>query len=132
MICDHHETDYLYTTAVPVLLGGAVRAGKTAAEIYLRHEITSHWFGKGVDLRLVTYAKRHPLPSPITEMSDELLLQILLDFAAEQIGLLALYPCDEVAEAFVNRSLPALESRYVVLPPYTEGDPLVPLVRKNS
>ncbi len=125
------ENDYLYTTTVPVLLGNGKQAWKTASEICLRHDVTPHWFGRGMDFRLVTRVRRHILPAPLFDMSDALLLQILLDFAAEQLGLLTLFPCDGDAEDFVNRNLPALESRYVILPPRGEGDPLAPLVRKN-
>ncbi|MBQ9781161.1 MAG: hypothetical protein IJW00_09480 [Clostridia bacterium] len=126
----HCDTAYLYTTAVPVLLGGTKTAGKTAAEIYLRHEITPHWFGKGFDLNLLMYAKRHLLPAPLREISDDLLLQILLDFAAEQVGLLVLYPCDPESETLIRHNAAALESHYVLLDLPFEGDPLAPLVRK--
>ncbi len=125
------ENDYLYTTVVPMLLGSGKKAWKTASEICLRHDVTPHWFGRGMDFRLMTRVKRHILPAPLFDMSDTLLLQILLDFAAEQCGLLVLVPCDEDAEDFVNRNLSALESRYVILAPVTEGDPLAPLVRKT-
>ena len=124
-------SEYLYMTAVPVLLGGAKVAGKVAADIYFRHDITAHWFGRGFDVKLMTYGERHPLPSAIEEISTELLLQILLDFAAEQNGLLALIPCDESAEAFTSKNANRLESRYVLLPLEKSGDPLSRLIKKN-
>ena len=128
---DQSHFEYLYATVVPVLLGSGPKARKTASSLYLRHAINPHWFGRGADFKLVVHVKRHLLPSPLWEMSDALLLQILLDFAAEQNGILVLVPCDESAEDFVNRNLPALESRYVILSPCDEGDPLAPLVRKT-
>lgn len=122
-------TAYLYTTAVPVLLGGKTAAGRLAGEIYTRHGITPHWFGKGTDLGLLTYAARHPLPAPVADMSDPLLVQILLDFARENPGLLILYPCAPEAVAFTERMSAALECCYVVTRP-PEGDPLQVLVRR--
>ena len=126
------ETEYLYMTAIPVLLDGTAEAGQAAMEIYLRHQITPHWFGRGVDLKLVMYAKRHRLPSPVGVISDEILLQILLDFAAEHYGLLALYPCSPEAVAFVERTVSVLETYYVILSLPESGDPLQRLVRKND
>ena len=126
---DH--TGYLYTTAIPVLLGEPKTAGRAAEEIYLRHQVTAHWFGRGRNLRLLFYAKRYRLPAPMNEISDNLLLQILLDFASEQHGILALYPCDRAAEDFVARNSEALESRYVILSLPDKGDLLAPLVRKS-
>lgn len=130
---DQSTSEYLYATAVPVLLGSSQTARKTASEIYLRHrDVTPHWFGRGCDFRLTPYVKRHILPAPLWEMSDELLLQILLDFASEESGLLLLFPCDEDAKAFADRNMLALESRYVILPPPVSGDPLASVVLKND
>ncbi len=131
---DSAETNhaYLYTTVIPVLLGSASMAGKAAKDMYLRHEITPHWFGCGSSLRLWGYTKRHPLPRPVSDMSDGLLLQILLDFADEQSGLLALYPCSPEAEAFVERQTQALESRFVILTLTEARDPLSLVVLKND
>ncbi len=131
MTCDQNSTAHLYATAIPVLLGNASVAGKTARETYLRHGISPHWFGKGRDIRLGLYALRHPLPAPMVCLSDELLLQILRDFAAEQCGLLTLYPCDDEAKDFTERHRDALENRFVLLPLPEDGDLLAPLVRKN-
>ncbi|MBE6585270.1 MAG: hypothetical protein E7645_01940 [Ruminococcaceae bacterium] len=124
-------TGYLYTTAVPVLLDGKVTAGRLASEMHLRHDIRPHWFGRGFDIRLLLSALRHPLPSALSRMSDGVLLQILLDFAATQSGILLLYPCSPEAEAFVGRNTEVLESRYVILHAPAVGDPLAPLVRCN-
>ena len=129
MIQDENATDYLYMTMLPVLLDGKKYAGTVAMDMYLRHAVMPHWFGRGMDLRLAFYAQRHPLPAPLGVLSDEILTEILLDFAEEHEGLLALYPCSSEAEAFVARCATALESKYVILP-LCEGDPLAPLVRK--
>ena len=121
-------TDYLYMTMLPVLLDGKKRAGEIALEMYMRHGITPHWFGRGMDIRLAFCAERHPLPATPGILSDEILTEILLDFAEEHGGLLVLYPCSPAAEAFIARTSAALESQYVIQP-LGEGDPLAPLVR---
>ncbi len=120
---------YLYATTTPILLDGKKLAGMMAMEIYVRHGLTSHWFGCGHSLGLTAYAKRHPLPSPLSRLSDDLILKILLDFSSENSGILVLYPCSPEAEAFVSRSMAALESHYVILPPAVSGDPLAPLIQ---
>lgn len=123
---------YLYTTVIPVLLGDASSAGKAARDIYMRHEITPHWFGRKRHILLGGCCRCHRLPRPLADMSDPLLLQILLDFAREQSGLLVLYPCSSEAEAFVLREKQALESRFVILSLPSTGDPLFPVVLKND
>lgn len=130
MTCED-VTGYLYTTAVPVLLDGKAPARRLAWEMQLRHDIRPHWFGRGAGLHLLGAAWRHPLPRPLSRMSDGVLLQILLDFAAEQSGILLLYPCSPEAEAFVSRNAEVLETRYVILPVSHRGDPLSPLVRNT-
>ena len=122
--------EYLYSTAVPVLLDGKVEAGRLAMEIYTRHGITPHWFGKGFDMNLTAYAARHPLPAPLPAISDSLLLQILLDFAHETPGLLILYPCSPKAVIFTERVSSDLESHFVIALPQTGVDPLGILIRK--
>lgn len=124
--------EYLYTTVVPVLLGGGLPAGRAAREIHLRHEITPHWFAHRRGIGLWGCAQYHRLPRPVEEMSDSLLLQILLDFASEQSGLLVLYPCSSEAESFVIRKAETLESRFVILPLPKTGDPLSRIVLKND
>ncbi|MBQ7316350.1 MAG: hypothetical protein IJW90_04480 [Clostridia bacterium] len=124
--------EYLYTTVVPVLLGEGVPAGRVAREIHLRHEIISHWFGHRRGMGLWGCARYHRLPHPVEEMSDSLLLQILLDFASEQSGLLVLYPCSSEAASFAARKAEALESRFVILPIPQTGDPLSCIVLKND
>ena len=124
--------EYLYTTVVPVLLGGGLPAGRAAREIHLRHEITPHWFAHRRGIGLWGCAQYHRLPRPVEEMSDSLLLQILLDFASEQSGLLVLYPCSSEAESFVIRKSETLESRFVILPLPKTGDPLSRIVLKND
>lgn len=130
MTYDENGTEYLYTTALPVLLDGKRTAGYVAMDMYTRHGVNPHWFGRGFSFSLAVYAQRHPLPAPLSALSDEILTQILLDFASEHVGLLALYPCSPEAEAFVARVAPSLESRYVILPLPVDSDPLAPLVRK--
>lgn len=124
--------EYLYTTVVPVLLGGGLPAGRAAREIHLRHEIIPHWFAHRRGIGLWGCAQYHRLPRPVEEMSDSLLLQILLDFASEQSGLLVLYPCSSEAESFVIRKAETLESRFVILPLPKTGDPLSRIVLKND
>ncbi len=126
------RNEYLYTTVIPVLLDGNAFAGRAARDIYLRHEIMPHWFGHRRCFGLWRCVKCHRLPRPVAEMSDSLLLQILLDFAAEQSGLLVLYSCSPEAEAFVSRKTQALESRFVILPLPDAGDPLSLIVLKND
>ena len=124
--------EYLYTTVIPVLLDGDATAGKIARDMYLRHEITAHWFGYKRGISLWGCSKCHRLPCAVTDMSDTLLLQILLDFAKEQSGLLVLYPCSPAAEAFILRRAKALESCFVIQRIPEAGDPLFPLVLKND
>lgn len=129
MLNSQSGSEYLYTTTVPVLLDGRRRAGAAAVEMYVRHGVRPHWFGRGISLSLAAYAQCRPLPAPLSSLSDEILVQILRDFAAEHEGLLALYPCSPEAEAFLARTSALLESHYVILPPPCGGDPLAPLVR---
>lgn len=130
MTSNRQGTEYLYATTIPVLLDGKRLAGAVAMEIYVRHGLTSHWFGRGHSLSIAAYAERHPLPASLSRLSDDLILKMLLDFSAEHPGILALYPCSPEAEAFVGRSMAALESHYVVLSPVVSDDPLAPLVKK--
>ena len=71
---------YLYTTAVPVLLGGGRLAGKTALYLYTRYGLEVRWLGEGWHPLLAIYAKR--LASlPLTVERDVTLTRHLLAFA---------------------------------------------------
>lgn len=122
--------EYLYSTTVPVLLDGKRLAGKLAMEIYVRHGLISHWIGCGNSFQLTAYAHKHPLPCHFKHLSDDILLKILLDFSEGYQGILALYPCSEEAQAFVERMAISLESHFVILSPDLSRDPLAPLVKK--
>lgn len=128
-------SDYLYYTALPVLLGGRREAGRRAKVIWRRYGLTPHWFGVGRHFLLTSHAHRHLIPKKIGQMSDTLLLQILLDHAKEQASdaLLALLPCEENARAFLERQKDALEPFYAILPHDAPWDaPLSPLIEINS
>ena len=128
-----HDPMLFYTT-VPVLLGGLPRhAGRLAAELYLRHGINAHWYGRGWHPRLAIYARRHPVALPFSEDSDGVMLRLLLDFEGEQRhigGIPCLIPCSREAEDFLARAQTVLEERFVLLERPSAGeDPLYALVR---
>ena len=73
---------YLYTTAIPVLLGGGGLAGKTALYLYTRYGLEVRWLGEGWHPLLAIYAKR--LASlPLTEDNDATVTRHQLAFAEE-------------------------------------------------
>lgn len=126
---------YLYTTAVPVLLGGGRLAGKTALYLYARYGLEVRWLGEGWHPLLAIYAKR--LASlPLTEESDVTLTRHLLAFAKscrKSIGIPTLIPCSPEAEAYIARAGEVLEEEFVLLPlPDLTQNPLRGLLRREE
>ena len=123
----------LFYTAVPILLGGSPRdAGRLAADLYARHGIEAHWYGRGWHPLLAIYAKRHPVTLPFTEENDGIMVRLFPGFEKQQRhtgGIPCLIPCSEEAELFLKRTRVDLEDRFVILErPAVGGDPLYGLV----
>lgn len=123
----------LYYTAVPILLGGSPRmAGRIAADLFLRHGISTHWYGRGWHPLIAVYAKRHPVSLPFSEVNDGIMVRLLRGFEKQQRytgGISCLIPCSEEAEQFLMRAREELEERFVILDRPAEGsDPLCGLV----
>ncbi len=123
----------LFYTAVPILLGGSPRAaGRLAADLYARHGIDIHWYGRGWHPLLAVYTTRHPVSLPFTEAHDGVMVRLLCGFEKQQRytgGIPCLIPCSEEAEGFLARAREALEERFVILErPAMGADPLYSLV----
>ena len=126
----------LFYTTVPILLGGSPRvAGHLAADIYTRHGISAHWYGRGWHLLLTLCAIRHPLSLPFSEGNDGILLRLLCDFEKRQRcigGIPCLIPCSKEAALFLERKREILEERFVLLEHPEKGvDPLYRLVHNH-
>ena len=128
------EENYLYSTAVPILLDGRRLAGRVARMLYTRYGLESHWFGSGWHWPLAVYARRHAA-LPFTEENDPVTLRLLTAFAKERgasVGIPALIPCSPEAQAFLERVRPALEEDFVLLGmPVPTQNPIRGLVRKG-
>jgi hypothetical protein len=126
---------YLYTTAVPVLLGGGRLAGKTALYLYAHYGLAVRWLGDTWHPLLAIYAKR--LASiPLTEENDATVTRHLLALAEgyrRSVGIPAIIPCSPEAEAYLTRAGDTLEEEFVLLPPpdLTES-PLRGLLRRDE
>lgn len=123
----------LFYTAVPILLDGHPRLiGRLAAELYARHGVDVHWYGRGWHPLLSVYAKRHPITLSFAEPHDRVLVHLLRDFEKHQRhlgGIPCLIPCSDEAEAFLERTREVLEERFVFLErPSLGSDPLYGLV----
>ena len=123
----------LYYTAVPILLGGSPRrAGRIAADLYIRHGIRAHWYGRGWHPLIAVYAVRHPVSLPFSEENDGIMVRLLHGFEKQQRhtgGIPCLIPCSEEAVQFLSRTREELEERFVILEQSAEGgDPLCGLV----
>lgn len=123
----------LYYTAVPILLGGSPRrAGRIAADLYIRHGIRTHWYGRGWHPLIAVYAVRHPVSLPFSEENDGIMVRLLHGFEKQQRhtgGIPCLIPCSEEAVQFLSRTREELEERFVILEQSAEGgDPLGGLV----
>lgn len=129
------DARYLYTTAIPVLLGGGRLAGKTALYLYAHYGLEVRWLGEGWHPLLAIYADR--LASlPLTEEKDAVVTRHLLAFAKgyqRSVGIPALIPCSPEAEAYLTRVGATLEEEFVLLPlpDLTEG-PLRGLLRRED
>ena len=126
---------YLYTTAVPVLLGGGRLAGKTALYLYARYGLEVRRLGEGWHPLLAIYAKR--LASlPLTEETDATVTRHLLAFAKgyrRTVGIPALIPCSPEAEAYLTRAGAVLEEEFVLLPlPDLTESPIRGLLRRED
>ncbi len=123
----------LYYTAVPILLGGSPRGvGRIAADLYIRHGISTHWYGRGWHPLIAVYAVRHPVSLPFSEENDGIMVRLLRGFEKQQRytgGIPCLIPCSEEAEQFLSRAREEMEERFVILDRPAEGaDPLCGLV----
>lgn len=127
------EHEFLFRTAVPVLLGDRRSAGRVALELYRRHGITPHWFGEGWGLLLFIYASRHPITLPFSPEHDGVTVRLLRAFVKEQKpygGILTLIPCSPDAEGFLERARSELEEEFVLLEkPNLPCDPIRGLLR---
>ena len=126
---------YLYTTAIPVLLGGGGLAGKTALYLYTRYGLEVRWLGEGWHPLLAIYAKR--LASlPLTEENDATVTRHLLAFAEgyrRSVGIPTVIPCSPEAEAYLTRAGDTLEEEFVLLPlPDLTQSPLRGLLRREE
>lgn len=126
---------YLYTTAVPVLLGGGRLAGKTALYLYAHYGLAVRWLGDTWHPLLAIYAKR--LASlPLTEENDATVTRHLLAFAEgyrRSVGIPAVIPCSPEAEAYLTRARDMLEEEFVLLPlPDLTQSPLRGLLRRED
>jgi hypothetical protein len=126
---------YLYTTAVPVLLGGGRLAGKTALYLYAHYGLAVRWLGDTWHPLLAIYAKR--LASiPLTEENDATVTRHLLALAEgyrRSVGIPAIIPCSPEAEAYLTRAGDTLEEEFVLLPlPDLTESPLRGLLRREE
>ncbi len=126
---------YLYTTAVPVLLGGGRLAGKTALYLYTHYGLAVRWLGDTWHPLLAIYAKR--LASlPLTEENDATVTRHLMAFAEgyrRSVGIPAVIPCSPEAEAYLTRAGDTLEEEFVLLPlPDLTQNPLRGLLRRED
>ena len=126
---------YLYTTAVPVLLGGGRLAGKTALYLYAHYGLAVRWLGDTWHPLLAIYAKR--LASlPLTEENDATVTRHLLALAEgyrRSVGIPAVIPCSPEAEAYLTRAGDTLEEEFVLLPlPDLTESPLRGLLRREE
>ena len=126
---------YLYTTAVPVLLGGGRLAGKTALYLYAHYGLAVRWLGDTWHPLLAIYAKR--LASiPLTEENDATVTRHLLALAEgyrRSVGIPAISPCSPEAEAYLTRAGDTLEEEFVLLPlPDLTDTPLRGLLRREE
>ena len=126
---------YLYTTAVPVLLGGGRLAGKTALYLYAHYGLAVRWLGDTWHPLLAIYAKR--LASlPLTEENDATVTRHLLALAEgyrRSVGIPAVIPCSPEAEAYLTRAGDTLEEEFVLLPlPDLTQSPLRGLLRREE
>ena len=126
---------YLYTTAVPVLLGGGRLAGKTALYLYAHYGLAVRWLGDTWHPLLAIYAKR--LASlPLTEENDATVTRHLLALAEgyrRSVGIPAIIPCSPEAEAYLTRAREVLEEEFVLLPlPDLTQSPLRGLLRRED
>ena len=129
------EDRYLYTTAVPILLGGGRLAGKTAQYLYGHYGLEVRWLGDTWHPLLTIYAKR--LASiPLTEENDATVTRHLLAFAKgyrRSVGIPAIIPCSPEAEAYLTRAGDTLEEEFVLLPlPDLTDTPLRGLLRREE
>ena len=129
------DARYLYTTAIPVLLGGGRLAGKTALYLYAHYGLEVRWLGEGWHPLLAIYADR--LASlPLTEEKDAAVTRHLLAFAEgcrKSIGIPTLIPCSPEAEAYLARAGEVLEEEFVLLPlPDLTQNPLRGLLRREE
>ena len=127
---------FLFYTALPVLLGGTPRAaGRLAAKLYTDHGVTLQWFGRGWHPLAVIYTTRHPVATPFHEDQDGVWVRSLLDFAKEQRrsgGILCLIPGSDEAKEFLGRVGEKLEEYFVILErPAWGEDPLYGLVHSH-
>lgn len=109
-------SDYLYHTTTPILLDGKKTAGLLAKNIWRAYGLTSHWFGCGRHYLLTAYAQKHTLPHSPSTMPDDLLTQILIDFAKEQPmqQILVLVPCSTDAADYMSRQKDKLETYFLL------------------
>ena len=126
---------YLYTTAVPVLLGGGRLAGKTALYLYAHYGLEVRWLGDTWHPLLAIYAKR--LASlPLTEENDATVTRHLMAFAEgyrRSVGIPAIITCSPEAEAYLTRARDMLEEEFVLLPlPDLTQSPLRGLLRRED
>ena len=129
------EDRYLYTTAVPILLGGGRLAGKTAQYLYGHYGLEVRWLGDTWHPLLAIYAKR--LASlPLTEENDATVTRHLLALAEgyrRSVGIPAIIPCSPEAEAYLTRAEDTLEEEFVLLPlPDLTQSPLRGLLRRED
>lgn len=129
------EDRYLYTTAVPVLLGGGRLAGKTALYLYGHYGLEARWLGNAWHPLLAIYARR--LASiPLNEENDATVTRHLLALAEgyrRSVGIPAIIPCSPEAEAYLIRAGEVLEEEFVLLPlPDLTESPLRGLLRKEE
>lgn len=128
------QTDMLFCTSLPVLLGSPRDTGRAARAAYLAHRVSCAVFGPRRSLRLLAYAVS--AGPDLSHLSDAMRVTALRDFAASsenRRALLSLIPCSDEAEAFVSAHAGELETLYVLLPrpADADSDPLAPLVRSG-
>ena len=126
---------YLYTTAVPVLLGGGRLAGKTALYLYAHYGLAVRWLGDTWHPLLAIYAQR--LASiPLTEENDATVTRHLLALAEgyrRSVGIPAVIPCSPEAEVFLGRVGHELEEDFIFLNRSEPGEnPLLGLIQRND